>query len=191
MDTYTYFIPTQYVVQGDQSYFAYGEPREDFPFTAQAYVAPPGFVRDDWRDYNLPFTLPHADANLLTKLTRFVLDAKYENETFAFRDPLGGQPPTTLQITAASSASTSFLSPSVPAGLAQFQSLLDYEVQFGQFADLSQFFKDIIRQEVTGLFEYIYQRPIFQGMSLCTQWPEPCGLTDGQFIDGGFADTFP
>ncbi|CAB9520255.1 expressed unknown protein [Seminavis robusta] len=34
----------------------------------------------------------------------------------------------------------------------------------------------------------IYNAPIMDNVAVCGQWPEPCGATDGWFIDGGFVD---
>ena len=186
---FSYFLMAQYVVQTNQTYFHYGEKVDDIPFATQAFLAPETFTRDDWQDYYLPF--PPQNASLLTTVTQFLEPpTAFNNETtwLEFREPFGGQIPTVTQIAAASSAATSFLSPSAPLGLAQFQSLVDFVIDYE--LDLNPLFKDIVKTQVESAFNYIYQAPIFGGMSICTQWPEPCGLSDSQFIDGGFVDPF-
>ena len=34
----------------------------------------------------------------------------------------------------------------------------------------------------------LYEAEVFDGQSVCTQWPDNCGKTDGQFLDGYYTD---
>ena len=36
--------------------------------------------------------------------------------------------------------------------------------------------------------DQLYEEEIFDGQAVCTQWPQECGKTDGQFMDGYFTD---
>ena len=36
--------------------------------------------------------------------------------------------------------------------------------------------------------DQLYEAKIYDGQSVCTQWPEVCGKTDGQFLDGYYTD---
>ena len=36
--------------------------------------------------------------------------------------------------------------------------------------------------------DQLYEAKVFDGQSVCTQWPEVCSKTDGQFLDGYYTD---
>jgi len=82
--------------------------------------------------------------------------------------PFGGNPAATSKLAAISSAAVGVFSGLVPSALAQVASLVLHENQ----AECSD----------------IYSDPIFDGLSVCSQWPESCCATDGRFVDGGFTD---
>lgn len=82
--------------------------------------------------------------------------------------PFGGNPAATSKLAAISSAAVGVFSGLVPSVFAQVASLVLHENQ----AEASE----------------IYSDQLFDGLSVCSQWPESCGVTDGRFVDGGFTD---
>ena len=96
-----------------------------------------------------------------------------------FRPPFGGGAVSVTQISAISSAVVATMSPASPVTFSQV------------FSEAREGLRDALGLVTTipGLIIFdrqvnrLYQTPALDSMAVCSQWPNPCGETDGMFMD--------
>ncbi|MGK3753345.1 MAG: hypothetical protein ACI8RD_005652 [Bacillariaceae sp.] len=88
-----------------------------------------------------------------------------------------GSEPSVAQIASASSAVEGVHSPLNPSLFSQKLSVARNSVEGA--AEKAAFDK---------IVDKIYTKPIFDNLSVCTQWPNECGEGDGRFVDGYYTD---
>ena len=177
--------------QNSASPWSYIVEASEMPFSTHPYTLPLQYEESDWTDYFLPVPVP-VNSSLLTEITQLTPvvaptdsnSSSSESATATFRDPYAGSPATVTQIASASTALFNYLSIRAYPTLAMLASIsLDLVV-----AELEQsdFIKNILRSALIAMYvTTTSDPPIFKDMSVCTQWPKPCGSQDGAFIDGG------
>jgi len=105
--------------------------------------------------------------------------------TGTMRKPFGGGAVTVLQASAISSAAAGAAAPSSPVLFSQALSRIRDQIRNARTS---------VGAELAALtaFDFASQRlyvsPLLDDLAVCSQFPEPCGPTDGQFIDGAFSD---
>ena len=175
--SFSYFLAAQYVVENDRSHFRYAEENETMPFVTKTYIAPDTFASADW-----DVAYPPLSTDLFRAATR--LEGPSTNETFAFREPFSGITPTVAQIIAATTSWVAFLS-SHSGGFPNVMAIIDY---YTKSMDTGVVGKSVTRFTLVNVFKYIYRNNLFADFSICSQWPNDCGLEDSRFVDGGFTD---
>lgn len=190
----TQAIPAYYVVNSTFAGFQYGA-CESSCDALSAYAAPtsPFFKWDDWFshylyenqnfwDWPTPEAPPMVSADLPAQ---FNVMAVNMTPAGTFRAPFGGGAITALQAAAISSAAAGPVSPAQPGLFSQTLSKLRDQIRhmttspIAQIGALSAF--DIAA-------EVLFNNPLADSASVCSQWPAPCGPSDGQFVDGAFTD---
>ena len=190
----TQAIPAYYVVNSTFAGFQYGACESSCDHLS-AYAAPtsPFYKWDDWFSHYLyenenfwEWPTPEAPSRVSADLAvQFNPMASNMTPAGTFRAPFGGGAITALQAAAISSAAGGPASPAQPGLYSQTLSKMRDEIRnlaptaVAQVAALSAF--DIAA-------EVLFNNPLADGASVCSQWPEPCGPSDGQFIDGAFTD---
>jgi hypothetical protein len=168
---YSVLLSAAYVVRSSDSTtsFQYSSESNLISYTAPT---PPEYSPSDWEAFYL---YPETNGTV-------EIDNTF-NATLigAFREPFGGSEFTTVvQAASISSAAIGNFSPLVPSVFSQGFSELRYTIETMG----NNFFLRAFDSKVSE----IYQSPIFDNAAVCSQWPNPCGESDGFFIDGWFAD---
>mmetsp|Transcript_30398 Transcript_30398/g.64340 ORF Transcript_30398/g.64340 Transcript_30398/m.64340 type:complete len:656 (+) Transcript_30398:96-2063(+) len=98
-----------------------------------------------------------------------------------FSQAFGGGDSTVIQVAAISSAAAGMQSPLVPSTFTQRFSERRYQLleEDATIARLNMFDKAVSRQ---------YNQTLLDGFAVCSQWPNPCGSTDGLYVDGWVID---
>jgi len=132
-------------------------------------IAPQRFSTQSFPEY---YQYPAKNAAVLTSPTsRLDIYQRFVN-------PFGGTSATVSQAAAIGSAHWASLSGSVPALLSQFLSAESYN----QRNDVVTEWKDY--------GDTMYENKIFDNLAVCSQWPNPCGISDGRFVSGLYSDAF-
>lgn len=97
-----------------------------------------------------------------------------------FPVPFGGGDADVAQIAGASSAALGTTSPLNPSTLNQYLSVSQQKMkEQGGNKAVAAFNKAV---------DAFYNTTLFDGVSVCSQWPNDCGETDGRFLDGTYTD---
>ncbi|CAB9501540.1 expressed unknown protein [Seminavis robusta] len=151
-----------------------------------------------WNDWNAYYMWPNEGfwtwptPNATTEIDqdlveRYKAQAVNMTSTGTLAPPFGGGAASVIQAAAISSAAAGPLSPAAPTVFAQALSLQRQSVRDGLETDGGG-------AAVAGLTAFdltagnIFKNGVFDDFAVCSQWPNPCGPADGQFLDGAFAD---
>ena len=158
----------------------YNYANKDQPSTLSTVTrnAPATFDLEDFSDFYL---YPGKDGSVTTTLTG---NTTMLTET-TFRHPFSGDHATVTQVASSSSATSGNYAGSVPSVFAQSTSVSLAGISATVPAGPQQ---DQAKLQVLGLTNFLYATGVADGYAVCTQWPEPCGDSDGRFIDGSFTD---
>jgi hypothetical protein len=163
-DLYTIPLATQYAVQSNGTGFNVVSTQALTMYTVQANRT---FTIDD---YSSSYLYPGAHGQVLVNNSIGAVSSG------PFNLPFNATTPTVGQIAGASSAVLSLYSGLVPTTLAQFLSL-----QRLLFPQLNTALLALAANQ-------LYNDKLAYELSVCSQWPQPCGLQDARFMDGGFTD---
>ena len=181
-EVYAVPLAMQCAITKSSTDYHYSVQDSSLPLVTRTAPAPEDFSLQDYKDFNL--YVPPPDSNVTTKLSTGETPPVPHGK---LATPFSGSP-TVTQIAAVSSDAPGFLSGSSPSVLAQFGSLVEYEIMNNK--KLPKWKKRLAVKELKKVFDKnIYASPTFAGASVCSQWPDKeCGADDGQLIDGGFSD---
>lgn len=173
--SYTVPLSTQYMVTSYERLFVTAADGALATFNGSAST---NFTFDRFEVFNL---YPGTNGTLVT-----TTDSTLASTDGEFARPFNGMAPTTTQISAASSAAFGVLSGLVPSLLAQVLSYERHEVEnLGLETTEQRSMLSLLRRSAQAL----YANSNFDGLAVCSQYPEPCGANDGIFVDGSFTDT--
>jgi len=178
-DVYTVPISTHYSVRnnGDVQFVFASDQAGSVVLTGEGPSANFTFAEFE------PFTMfPGTDGTLTTL---------YDGDEVASLEPLSSStvrsaPTTVAQVAAFTSAAAAVLSPLVPSMFAQVGSLGRAKI-LGDGA-LNDTAKAGGLAQLTAALNQVYQAPLFDGLSVCAQYPDPCGPGDLRFADGIYTD---
>jgi len=175
VEIYSIPIAVQYSVrQTDTLYYSIdlddGGTVLNYPISLEEVVSPELKFPKEYKEFGL-YPVP---------LNKTIFDPEIEDlkpTQLTLTEPFGGKIPTVTQVSAASSAADALYSPMQPTVFSQaFSKLRDA---------VDGIAKKLVFDKVV---DQLYEEEIFDGQSVCTQWPQECGETDGQFLDGYFTD---
>ena len=181
---YTTPIPAAYVVNSEETRWWIGKAG------SQLLVSNPkstdnstGFEFSDWSSFYL--YPPGGDATTTNSRTdafgRPILLAK------PFQEPFSGAT-SVVQAAATSSALLGSFSGLAPSVFSQSLSLARYHIE--NDSSLSLVEKTAATLALDGpVSDRLYDSERLFGFSVCSQWPNPCGESDAQFLDGIATDT--
>lgn len=131
-------------------------------------LAPRQFSSGAFSSY---YQYPASNGRILTTPTTNL------DQSQRFVDPFGGTA-TVSQAAAIGSAYWHSISGSSPSSLAQYLSAETYDV------------RQETRMLATAAAAALYESRSFDDLAVCSQWPNPCGISDGRFVSGDFSDSF-
>ncbi|CAB9522859.1 expressed unknown protein [Seminavis robusta] len=194
---YSVGISTAYIVNDTFAGFQYSTFDSPSSTELATYVSPTSrfWKWNDWESYYLwpnegfwTLPTPNATARIDQDLVeQYKSQAVNMTSTGTLAPPFGGGAASVIQAASISSAAAGPLSPAAPTLFAQALSLQRQKVRDGLETDTDL-------AAVAGLTAYdlaagdIYKNGVFDDFSVCSQWPNPCGPADGQFLDGAFSD---
>ena len=165
---YTVPVSAAYIINASSTSYTYSTELEDMDISKSQTPKQHSF--EDWEDFHL---YPGDNGKVYT-------DQITESKSSLSPAFGSGEDSTLVQVAAISSAAAGGASPLVPSLFTQFLSGTRYDLeQQNATAALTLF-----ELAVAG----IYDEPMLDKFSVCNQWPNQCGLSDGVFIDGGFVD---
>lgn len=103
-----------------------------------------------------------------------------ENVSSSLSQPFGGGDSSVVQVAAISSAAAGTSSPLVPSVFSQVFSVERHEIKQNATSIRLKKYDDAVAT--------FYNESIFDKFAVCNQWPNPCGESDGRFIDGWISD---
>ena len=169
------------VKKGRDPFIHYALMDEDhLPLTTRLESAPRQFHFEDWEDYhlydpelNVSGVFQQRDAS------QDISNPRYVAEAFGGMDSA-----TVTQAAALSSSGLAYLSGYVPSYLAQFFSVVVYDILNDPSRSFLSKWWDSFTTRVFASWLY---NTMFD-FAFCSQWPNPCGSSDAWFLDGGYSD---
>lgn len=170
------FVPIQYSVKANYSFYKVATEDGNLPLEVrQTKAEAPYRIRfNDWKDFYL---YPGNDGDV------FASSEPSITVNGRLADFFGGGSPMISQIMAASSATLGRFSGATPSYLVHFFSVNRYEYLMSSV--INRIWHLSLWRTAMNIF---YHLPQTRGTMVCSQWPAPCGKSDGWFADGGNTD---
>ena len=169
---YTVPLSAVYIINASGTKYQYSTESKQGDMDVSTAQTPSQYSFSDWEDFYL---YPAEDG------TVHINDFTTNNASrFSLSQAFGGGDSTVMQVAAISSAFPGPNSPLVPTTYSHHFSINRYKIQQnGTLLQLAAFDKAVAS---------LYNQPMLDKFAVCNQWPNPCGSTDGYYIDGGFSD---
>ncbi|CAB9497417.1 expressed unknown protein [Seminavis robusta] len=198
---YALFIPVQYSVKSSSTFYNYAVYDDELPFQVTRVKAPEKAKFKQWTPYHLypgdgGMLFADFDSHLHDEEMHFgeleaedledggdVTGEGSYSKTGPMADFFGGATPKASQIMGATSATFARFSGTIPSFLMQWLS-----VQRNTYITGSIWEQIACLPVLNALANLLYSNSFTTNFSICSQWPEPCGKSDGRFADGGNTD---
>lgn len=170
---YTYPISVAYVVDSTGTKYRYAMKSSDLIPQTSEVKSMHSF--EDWERFHLYPAENGTDAII----RKGYVDGT-SNGILTYSEPFGGGDSSVIQVAAISSAAAGTFSPLVPSVFTQGLSDPRYQIK--------ESFPRLDAKAFEQAVEHLYNESILDGFAVCSQWPNPCGQTDGIFVDGWISD---
>lgn len=192
-EIYSVGLSNYYLVNDTFSGFQYATHDSDSTSTMAAYASPTLFTFY-WEDFEGYYLYPNEGfwghpTDPALAVMNATIPATYNKAaqnmtpTGTMRDPFGGDA-NVVQVASVSSAALGMMASTNPVMFAQEFSL--YRLLFINLFPPLEAILYLTAYDVA--LQNLYKHTLLDNCAVCSQWPEPCGPSDGYFADGGYSD---